>query len=132
MVSEKDYVDAKIDGARSELRADIAEMRADLRALGAKIEALPTTWTLIGTVAGGFAVSLSLLFTFLSYSGDYADSARAQQMQLDKVTTLSEQNARMIDRSARLIERNSRQVADLSSRMDRFLAREERRPSARE
>lgn len=37
--TEKDYIDAKIDGVRSELRADVAELRADVRSGQAAMEA---------------------------------------------------------------------------------------------
>ncbi|HEY4545163.1 MAG TPA: hypothetical protein VIG90_01875 [Pedomonas sp.] len=84
VISAKEYVDVKVDGVRSDLQASIADLRAEVRGLAAKIEALPTTWTLVGTIAGGFAVSLGLIFTFRSYSNDNAEHVRARQQQLDK------------------------------------------------
>lgn len=135
MVSGKDYVDVKIDGVRAELRAEIAELRAEIRTLGetmsARIAALPTTWTLIGTVAGGFAVSLSLLFAFLTYADGRSETARAMQMQLDKVAALAEQNSRNIERNAALIEQNSRQIAELSARIDQMLGEDRDSSSGR-
>lgn len=138
MVSEKDYVDVRIDGVRSDLSASIADLRADVRGLAAKIEALPTTWTLVGTVAGGFAVSLSLLFTFLSYSGDHAESARVQQMQLDRLAALSEQNATQVanissrlDRASILAEQNARQVSELSEKVGRLVETTEQKSERR-
>lgn len=122
VISAKEYVDVKVDGVRSDLQASIADLRAEVRGLAAKIEALPTTWTLVGTIAGGFAVSLGLIFTFLSYSNDNAEHVRARQQQLDEAITVSQQNAR-------LIEQNSRQISELSGKMDRLFADMERRPS---
>lgn len=125
VISAKEYVDVKVDGVRSDLQASIADLRAEVRGLAAKIEALPTTWTLVGTIAGGFAVSLGLIFTFLSYSNDNAEHVRARQQQLDEAITLSTQTDRKLadiaarlDRTAALSERNAEQIDGLSARMD--------------
>lgn len=100
VISAKEYVDVKVDGVRSDLQASIADLRAEVRGLAAKIEALPTTWTLVGTIAGGFAVSLGLIFTFRSYSNDNAEHVRARQQQLDEAITVSQQNARLIEQNS--------------------------------
>lgn len=138
MISAKEYVDVKVEGVRSDLQAGLADLRAEVRGLAAKIEALPTTWTLVGTVAGGFAVSLSLLFTFLSYSNDNAEHVRARQMQLDRIAAIGEQTDRRLvditarlDRTAALAEQNAKQISELSERMDRLVGAEEQKPQRR-
>ena len=125
VISAKEYVDVKVDGVRSDLQASIAELRAEVKGLAAKIEALPTTWTMVGTIAGGFTVSLGLIFAFLSYSNDNAEHVRARQKQLDEAVALSVQTDRRLaditarlDRTAALSEENSQKISDLSERID--------------
>lgn len=125
VISAKEYVDVKVDGVRSDLQAGLAELRAEVRALAAKVEVLPTTWTMVGTISGGFAVSLSLIFAFLSYSNDTAEHVRARQKQLDEAVALSAQTDRKLaditarlDRTAALSEENSQKISALSERID--------------
>lgn len=128
VISAKQYVDVKVDGVRSDLQASIAELRAEVKGLAAKIEALPTTWMVIGTIAGGFAVSLGLLFTFLTYRDQHSETARAWQMQMDRVAVMAEQTAtdshardRRLDRISDLVEQNSLKISELSERVDRLV-----------
>ncbi len=125
VISAKEYVDVKVDGVRSELKASIADLLAEVKGLSAKVEVLPTTWMVIGTIAGGFSVSLSLIFAFLSYSNQNAEHVRVQQKQLDDVVAVSVQTDRKLaditarlDRTAALSEENSQNISALSERID--------------
>ncbi|MBU6442360.1 MAG: hypothetical protein KGR48_00495 [Alphaproteobacteria bacterium] len=85
----REEIDAKL--AATEARID-----ATLQHAVAKIDHLPSTWTLIGAVGGGFVAVAALTIAVLSYGGDRFDGGASVGASLETTHQLTKQNAEQI------------------------------------
>ncbi len=97
-------MDARIGEVKAEFKA---ELESKLSHIENRLDGLPGTATLVGTVVGSIAVALALVFSLLSWSGDRSDTAWERSATM--ATTLSNLAAQT-DRNARAVEdlRNQR------------------------
>lgn len=60
---------ARLEEDMKEVRTDIKSMTKDMAFLRGRLEHLPTTWTLVGTIAVSQVTLLGFVFTMMKYLG---------------------------------------------------------------
>lgn len=67
-ITGKDYTDARVAEAKSDLRADIVTLEGKIIS---RLDRMPTIWQLLSAVGAGVLATLAIL----AYAGDRSDSS---------------------------------------------------------
>lgn len=95
----KDYVDARTDMVRAQNDARFAELITEIRTVGAKLDHVPSTWTMIGTIIAAAVGAVGLVLGILAFAGDRFDGGvaasdlvtKASELQAEKIAAFTEQ-----------------------------------------
>lgn len=137
MPTEKDYIDAKIDGVRSELRADVAELRATVQsgqaAMEARQSALETKMDALTsliqtkpdklTIWGSSLAVAGIVIAAIAFGGDRFDAGVGFS---DHLTKQQQVDAAQSGR----IDQQDAKLAEIDNKLDRVLTALEKQPPA--
>ena len=121
-----DRGEAKIEASEARIASYMANSAGELSAIKATLAHVPSTWTLIGSIATGVVAAVSIVLAVMSYGGDRFDGG----VQMTSASVIQAEEARRLATENSLkIEALTTSVTDLTGVIRAAFEKNEVKPS---